>query len=163
MRRRFTEISSQAFQSKSSRGASDYVSLYSSTSYKSRIVKSKYIRPGRTVSKYFHRVLNVIIKLHPMLLARPASIDDECNDNMWKFVKNCLSALDGSYVINYYLCDGGYPNGDGFLSLYRGIRYHLKEWGSGASLPQNREEYFNMKHARARNVIERSFGVLKKC
>ncbi|KAL8510233.1 hypothetical protein ACS0TY_017155 [Phlomoides rotata] len=37
---------------------------------------------------------------------------------------------------NYYLCDGGYPNGDGFLSPYRGIRYHLKEWGSGASLPR---------------------------
>ncbi|KAL8535514.1 hypothetical protein ACS0TY_011226 [Phlomoides rotata] len=63
---------------------------------------------------------------------------------------------------NYYICDGGYPNGDGYLSPCWGIRYHLKEWGSGASLPRNKEEYFNMKHERARNVIERSFDVLKK-
>ncbi|KAL8465223.1 hypothetical protein ACS0TY_034648 [Phlomoides rotata] len=45
------------------------------------IVKSKYMRSGRTVSKYFHRVLNAIIKLHKILFARPNPIDDECNDN----------------------------------------------------------------------------------
>lgn len=28
-------------------------------------------------------------------------------------------------------------------------------------MPQNKEEYFNMKHASARNVIERCFGLLK--
>jgi hypothetical protein len=28
-------------------------------------------------------------------------------------------------------------------------------------MPASKEEYFNMKHAAARNVIERSFGVLK--
>ncbi|KAL8547768.1 hypothetical protein ACS0TY_007197 [Phlomoides rotata] len=65
---------------------------------KNRIVKSKYMRSGRTVSKYFHRVLNAIIKLHKLLLARPNPIDDDCNDNRWKFFKNCLGALDGSYV-----------------------------------------------------------------
>ncbi|KAL8556079.1 hypothetical protein ACS0TY_003765 [Phlomoides rotata] len=48
---------------------------------KNRIVKLKYTRAGRTVSKYFHKVLNTIIKLHPMLLVRPALIDDECIDN----------------------------------------------------------------------------------
>ncbi|KAL8537527.1 hypothetical protein ACS0TY_012597 [Phlomoides rotata] len=54
---------------------------------KNRIVKSKYMRSGRTVSKYFHRVLNAIIKLHKLLLARPNPIDDDCNDNRWKFFK----------------------------------------------------------------------------
>lgn len=30
----------------------------------------------------------------------------------------------------YYLADAGYPNTDSLLAPYRGVRYHLKEWGS---------------------------------
>lgn len=62
----------------------------------------------------------------------------------------------------YYLCDNGYTNGPGFLTPYRGVRYHLKEWENGRRAPQNKEEYFNMKHSKARNIIERTFGVLKQ-
>ena len=60
----------------------------------------------------------------------------------------------------YYLVDAGYTNGEGFLAPYRGTRYHLSEWREGCA-PINYEEYFNMKHASARNVIERCFGLLK--
>ncbi|XP_057517828.1 uncharacterized protein LOC130798745 [Amaranthus tricolor] len=45
------------------------------------------------------------------------------------------------------------------LAPYRGQLYHLKEWTDRQ--PQTAEEYYNMKHARARNVIERCFGLLK--
>ncbi|KAL0458869.1 UNVERIFIED_CONTAM: hypothetical protein Slati_0514100 [Sesamum latifolium] len=62
---------------------------------------------------------------------------------------------------NYYLVDSGYSNGEGFLSPYRGVRYHLKEWESENNTPQNHQEFFNMKHAFARNIIERTFGLLK--
>ncbi|KAL0345749.1 UNVERIFIED_CONTAM: hypothetical protein Sradi_4406200 [Sesamum radiatum] len=62
---------------------------------------------------------------------------------------------------NYYLCDNGYSNAEGFLTPYRGVRYHLREWERGPGGPQNREEYFNLKHSSARNVIERAFGLLK--
>ncbi|KAL0395310.1 UNVERIFIED_CONTAM: hypothetical protein Slati_4497200 [Sesamum latifolium] len=62
---------------------------------------------------------------------------------------------------NYYLVDSGYSNGEGFLPPYRGVRYHLKEWKTGRNSPQNHEKFFNMKHASARNVIERTFGLLK--
>nr|XP_009801920.1 PREDICTED: uncharacterized protein LOC104247567 isoform X2 [Nicotiana sylvestris] len=62
---------------------------------------------------------------------------------------------------NYYLCDGGYTNGKGFLSPYRGYRYWLKDWQGDNPLPRCKEELFNMRHARARNVIERTFGLLK--
>ena len=54
----------------------------------------------------------------------------------------------------------GYTNGEGFLAPYRGTRYHLSEWRDGYT-PISHEEYFNMKHASARNVIERCFRVLK--
>lgn len=60
----------------------------------------------------------------------------------------------------YYLVDAGYPNGEGFLAPYRGQRYHLNDWRPGYQ-PISAEEFFNMKHSSARNVIERCFGLLK--
>ncbi|KAL0301353.1 UNVERIFIED_CONTAM: hypothetical protein Sradi_6412100 [Sesamum radiatum] len=62
---------------------------------------------------------------------------------------------------NYYLCDNGYGNVEGFLTPYRGVRYHLKEWDRGNGGPQCPRELFNLRHASARNVIERTFGLLK--
>ncbi|XP_057778853.1 uncharacterized protein LOC130997533 isoform X1 [Salvia miltiorrhiza] len=61
----------------------------------------------------------------------------------------------------YYLCDNGYANSDGFLTPFKGVRYHLKEWGPNAARPQNKEELFNLRHSKARNAIERAFGILK--
>ncbi|XP_042456583.1 uncharacterized protein LOC122041078 [Zingiber officinale] len=55
----------------------------------------------------------------------------------------------------YYLVDAGYCNSSGFLASYRGHRYHLNEFDGHR--PKTPEEYFNMKHSRARNVIERCF------
>ena len=63
---------------------------------------------------------------------------------------------------NYYLADAGYVNGNRFLAPYRGTRYHLREWEHIGHTPTNKEEYFNMKHSQARNIIERCFGILKK-
>ena len=60
----------------------------------------------------------------------------------------------------YYLVDGGYTNGEGFLASYRGPRYHLNEWRDGHQ-PTTPKEFFNVKHSSARNVIERCFGILK--
>ena len=56
----------------------------------------------------------------------------------------------------YYLVDAGYTNDQGFLAPYRGTKYHLSEWRDG-SIPVTPKEHFNMKHAFARNVIERCF------
>ncbi|XP_047979481.1 protein ALP1-like [Salvia hispanica] len=61
----------------------------------------------------------------------------------------------------YYLCDNAYPNAEGFLTPYKSVPYHLKEWGIGRQAPQTPQELFNLRHTKARNVIERSFAVLK--
>ncbi|KAG8363368.1 hypothetical protein BUALT_Bualt19G0015100 [Buddleja alternifolia] len=62
---------------------------------------------------------------------------------------------------NYYLCDSGYTNCEGFLAPYRGVRYHLRDWDESHVAPQTSQELFNYFHAKARNVIERSFSSLK--
>lgn len=59
------------------------------------------------------------------------------------------------------MCDNGYANSEGFLTPYKSVRYHLKEWDPGSTSPQNAEELFNMRHTKARNVIERAFGIMK--
>ncbi|MFQ6621912.1 hypothetical protein Gotur_002270, partial [Gossypium turneri] len=49
-----------------------------------------------------------------------------------------------------------------FFVPFRGQRYHLNEWHQGYQ-PSTLEEFFNMKHASAHNVIERcsSFDPIK--
>ena len=48
----------------------------------------------------------------------------------------------------------------GLMAPYRGVCYHLKE--NSTRGPENAEEIFNLQHSSLRNVIERTFGVLKK-
>ncbi|KAL5701358.1 hypothetical protein ACHQM5_026703 [Ranunculus cassubicifolius] len=60
----------------------------------------------------------------------------------------------------YYLGDAGFPLVPGFLVPYRGVRYHLAE--QEGNTPQTAKELFNLRHSSLRNVIERSFGLLKK-
>ncbi|XP_052107457.1 protein ALP1-like [Arachis duranensis] len=69
---------------------------------------------------------------------------------------------DGFSVLqgHYYLCDAGYMNREGFLAPYKGQKYHLSEFNPH-NQPSTVQEPFNMKHSQARNVIERTFGVLK--
>jgi hypothetical protein len=62
----------------------------------------------------------------------------------------------------FYLVDGGYANTPSFLAPYRGVRYHLKEFGHGQHRPRDYKELFNHRHAVLRNHIERAIGVLKK-
>ncbi|KAL0549845.1 hypothetical protein IC582_014334 [Cucumis melo] len=71
--------------------------------------------------------------------------------------KNELQVLKGYY----YLCNAGYPNAEGFLTPYRGQRYHLQEWCGDGNVPTTGKEYFNMKHSSTQNVIERAFNILK--
>ncbi|XP_026662506.2 uncharacterized protein LOC113463064 [Phoenix dactylifera] len=185
---------------------------------KNRIIKRQVVRSSETISRQFHVVLNFVLCLHSMLLRKPEAVTGNYTDERWKLFKNCLGALDGTYIkvnveeVNkpryrcrkgeiatnvlgvctrdmqfiyilprwegsatdfrllrdailrrnglkvpqdyYYLCNAGYANTEGFLAPYRGQRYHLNEWRQSQQ-PTNAHEFFNMKHSRARNVIER--------
>lgn len=59
------------------------------------------------------------------------------------------------------MCDNGYANSEGFLTPFKGVRYHLKEWGPANERPRDKHEMFNLRHTKARNIIERAFAVLK--
>lgn len=60
----------------------------------------------------------------------------------------------------YYVVDSGYQNFPGFLTPYRGDRYHIRDFQNNGP-PEGIEELFNFRHSSLRNVIERCFGVLK--
>ncbi|KAH1106699.1 hypothetical protein J1N35_010467 [Gossypium stocksii] len=79
-----------------------------------------------------------------------------------RVLRYAISRIHGLKVPHgcYYLVDVGYTNCEGFLAPFRGQRYHLNEWRQGQQL-STPEEFFNMKHASAHNVIERCFGLLK--
>ncbi|KAI7991829.1 hypothetical protein LOK49_LG12G00174 [Camellia lanceoleosa] len=71
-----------------------------------------------------------------------------------------LPGWEGSVADSRVLRDAiNRPNG---LRISNGnfMQYHVSIWKEGAT-PSNYQEYFNMKHAQARNVIERCFGLLK--
>lgn len=69
-----------------------------------------------------------------------------------------FSVPSGKYVLG----DHAYGDHPDFLTPFRGVRYHLKEWASANKRPRTPEELFNLRHASLRNVVERLFGVLKK-
>ncbi|KAH6826465.1 hypothetical protein C2S53_014319 [Perilla frutescens var. hirtella] len=117
---------------------------------KNRVVRFDFWRSGQTCSRYIHLVLRAILRLHVILLVKPELVPDDCTDSRWKWFKGCLGALDGTYI-----------NVEGFLTPYKGVRYHLKEWGPTNARPQNKEELFNLKYSKARNAIERAFGIMK--
>ncbi|KAL6882103.1 hypothetical protein ACP4OV_011575 [Aristida adscensionis] len=81
-----------------------------------------------------------------------------------RVLRDAMSRQDAFVVPTgkYYLVDAGYTNGPGFLSPFRSTRYHLKEWVSSQQQPKTPKELYNLRHSRARNVVERTFGLYEK-
>uniref|UniRef100_A0A803L0W1 DUF295 domain-containing protein n=3 Tax=Chenopodium quinoa TaxID=63459 RepID=A0A803L0W1_CHEQI len=65
---------------------------------KNRSIGHYFYRSGETVSRQFHLCLRAFLKLHEVLLYNPTQILDDCEDERWKSFKNCLGALDGTYI-----------------------------------------------------------------
>lgn len=62
----------------------------------------------------------------------------------------------------FYLGDAGYALSKTVLTPYRGVRYHLNEFAGHGNAPTNFKELFNLRHSSLRNVVERTFGIIKR-
>ncbi|KAL8461024.1 hypothetical protein ACS0TY_032489 [Phlomoides rotata] len=65
---------------------------------KNRSIKFQFKRSGHTVSKYFHHVLQSVMKLHQLFLVQPEPVPEDCPDPRWQDFKGCLGALDETYI-----------------------------------------------------------------
>ncbi|XP_034222488.1 uncharacterized protein LOC117638621 [Prunus dulcis] len=65
---------------------------------KNRTIRNRFVRSGETISRYFNSVLQGILRLQGSLLRVPEPVGDNCTDHRWKWFKNCLGALDGTYI-----------------------------------------------------------------
>ncbi|PKA66911.1 hypothetical protein AXF42_Ash003568 [Apostasia shenzhenica] len=64
---------------------------------------------------------------------------------------------------NRYLVDSGYANTDKFLAPIRRCRYHLSNYQTPMQHRYEKpQELYNYRHAQLRNVIERTFDILKE-
>ncbi|GAV56959.1 LOW QUALITY PROTEIN: DDE_4 domain-containing protein, partial [Cephalotus follicularis] len=63
-----------------------------------RVVKRQLMRSKETISRQFHKVLNAMLRLQDILLRKPEPIQENSIDDRWKWFKNCLGALHGTYI-----------------------------------------------------------------
>ena len=61
----------------------------------------------------------------------------------------------------YYAVDYSYAVAPGFLTLFKRERYHINDFRGRVRQATTARELFNHRHSSLRNVIERSFAVLK--
>ncbi|KAK9698687.1 hypothetical protein RND81_08G123700 [Saponaria officinalis] len=135
-----------------------------------------FYRSGETVTRQFHACLMAILKLHIVLFKKPTPIPEDCDDesvNLPSLDRAKYRTRKGNLAMNVLgVCspemkfiqvlpgwEGSAHDGrilQDVISRTNGLK-----WNNGPRRPQNAEEFFNLKHAQARNVIKRCFGLLK--
>ncbi|XP_056172358.1 uncharacterized protein LOC130139431 [Syzygium oleosum] len=142
-----------------------------------RALCKRFQRSGQTISKYFGEVLKAVLKLAketivpPSFDVVPEEIRIEPKFN--RYFKGCVGAIDGTHIHatipehmqprfrgKYYAVNSGYASSPGFLTPFKGERYHIPEFRRSGG-PTTAKELFNHKHSSLRNIIERSFAALK--
>ncbi|XP_025877483.1 uncharacterized protein [Oryza sativa Japonica Group] len=142
-------------------------------------VESHFTRSLWTVHTKFHEVLKCLRKLaKDNITPRDPTFSMEHGrlreDRFWPYFKDAIGAIDGSAhdsrILSHALANfpsfpmppTGYPNRIGYLAPFKGTTYHIPEFRHRSGPPQGKYEVFNFLHSSLRNVIERSFGVLKQ-
>ncbi|KAJ9565715.1 LOW QUALITY PROTEIN: hypothetical protein OSB04_001681 [Centaurea solstitialis] len=62
---------------------------------KNRCLQVRFYRSGETISRYVHGVLSASLRLQDVLLTNS---EDDCTNRRWKWFKDCLEAIDGTYI-----------------------------------------------------------------
>ncbi|XP_043717675.1 uncharacterized protein LOC122665585 [Telopea speciosissima] len=117
-------------------------------------------------------------------------IPDEIRHNKkyYSYFKDCIGAIDGTHIsvavpvpdqtrsahdawvfevarsnpnLGFPHPPPGYASQLGYLTPFRGERYHLQDFEGDKGRATTVKELFNHRHSSLRNVIERSFDVLK--
>ncbi|XP_068662854.1 uncharacterized protein [Aristolochia californica] len=112
-------------------------------------------RSNWTISRYFYKVLGVILKLHFDYVKRPLErthLKILNSSTFYPYFKDCIGAIDGTHI-------KGSTADSRFLAPYRGTRHHLQEFGD--NIPRNEKELFNRRHSCLWYTIEGTFGALK--
>ncbi|CAL5410713.1 unnamed protein product [Camellia sinensis] len=109
---------------------------------------------NETIHRHFVLMMRALGNLAPFVI-QPPNMDVTHhkirNDRWyWPWFKN-----------KYYLVDAGYTHMRGYVAPYRGQKYHLQEFNRRRRY-HGPQELFNHRHSSLRNVIERTFGVLKQ-
>ncbi|KAK9290903.1 hypothetical protein L1049_009082 [Liquidambar formosana] len=65
---------------------------------KNRVIINRFMRSGETISRHFNEVLKGVIWLQSHLLKQPEVVTETSTDPKWKWFKNYLGALDGTYI-----------------------------------------------------------------
>lgn len=60
---------------------------------KNRIIHFEFIRSGETISRYFHCVLNVVLRLHKRLLVKQKPITPKYGSERWKNFQVIVSSF----------------------------------------------------------------------
>ncbi|XP_056164296.1 uncharacterized protein LOC130137373 [Syzygium oleosum] len=110
-----------------------------------RAVCERFQRSGETVSKYFGAVLKAVLELAkeitvpPSFDVVPEEIRIEPKFN--RYFNGCIGAMNGTHIHatvpermqtrfrgKYYAVDSGYASSPGFLTPFKGKRYHIPEF-----------------------------------
>ncbi|TVU43576.1 hypothetical protein EJB05_10056 [Eragrostis curvula] len=141
-------------------------------------------------SPFFDGCIGALDGTHIEIRANKESREDMCNRKGWTsfnvlavvdhemrftFVGSGMSgACHDMYVLResqtqsnfpapppgmFYAADSGYALAHGYLTPYKNTRYYLQQFVEVG--PSSFEEKFNHDHASIRNVVERTFGVIK--
>ncbi|OAY74502.1 hypothetical protein ACMD2_17093, partial [Ananas comosus] len=103
---------------------------------------------GETISRYFNNIVRGIVRLkdeYIMLPSNNTAVHSRIRDNP------------NFYPFKYYLVNSRYTSTDRFLTPYGGERYHISQFDANTQ-----DHLYNHRHAQLRNVVEKTFGILKK-
>ncbi|KAF6149041.1 hypothetical protein GIB67_018619, partial [Kingdonia uniflora] len=147
-------------------------------SVRNHIMKQKYQHSGVTISRCFHEVLRGMLHFSKEMIV-PPNFQEPSEICIHKWLregpfKGVIGVIDDTLISaqvpkSYQIPFRARGKGDCFQnvmahtcipSTFRGVRYWLKDFQRGGR-PKTKEEHFNRAHAKLRNVIERTFGVLK--